>query len=138
MRTVNLLVLIIAYSLVSGCDTREPEAVGSLAAPDGRHVLRVMNEYGGLRSGVVSIHLTRPGEQTTPQNEVLRTPECTRAAAGWADRATVLIVYDSLYAGGFHSDLPRDGLRVTLVDRRRASDAQSRLANSISLPCDPL
>ena len=121
-----------------GCENRTPQLVASRKAPDGRHVLWVMNESGGLRSGVVSIHMTRTGEKPTIQNSVFRTPECTGAEVGWQDADNILIVYDDVFAGDFHSSLRTGGPRVLLVQRRNAGKRSVALASGIPLPCDPL
>ena len=121
-----------------GCENRTPQLVASSMAPGGRHALWVMNEAGGLRSGVVSIHMTRTGGKPTAQNSVLQTPDCTGAEVGWQDADNILIVYDDMYAGSFHSNLRTGGPRVLLVERRSAIKQSVRLASGIPLPCDPL
>lgn len=138
MRSITCFLLLLACSLLVGCETRVPKPVGALTAPGGRHVIRVMNESGGLLSGVVSVHLTKPGEQLTPQNTVLRTPDCTGTSVGWLDAETALIVYDSLYASSFYSGVKGEKLRVLMLDNRTAKDARFGLGESILLPCDPL
>jgi len=138
MRRVTAVMLTVLCFLCFGCDAREPHVVASQPAQNGQYVLWVLNEYGGLKSGVVSVHLVQAGERPTPRNMVLRTPECTEAEAGWADQETLLIVYDSLYASNFESDLPTGGPRVILIDRHsQFGGAEVHLSSSIKLPCDP-
>lgn len=72
MRTIAGLVAACACIACASCDTREPEIVDSRNSPDGAYVLWVMNDYGGLQSGVVYVHVTLRGETPTYRTEVLR------------------------------------------------------------------
>jgi hypothetical protein len=138
MRRIVGTWLTLVFILCAGCERREPKVVGTLLAPDMKHVLWVMNEYGGLRSGIVSVYLTKPGGTPTPQNQILRTPECSGAAAAWANSSSVMVVYDSIAVSLFESDFPNLNIHVQLV--KRTTDLASAISSSkrISLPCDPL
>ncbi len=120
-----------------GCDRRTPVVVASLPSPDGAHVMWVMNEYGGLGSGVVSVHIADPGEKPSGLNEVLRTPECTATQARWTAANTVTIAYDDISVSSFEAELPRGGARAVLLDRRTAGDSTTESSGVVSLPCDP-
>jgi len=120
-----------------GCDERIPVVVASLPSPDGAHVMWVMNEYGGLASGVVSVHIAKPGEKPSGLNEVLRTPECTAAVARWSSANTVTIAYDDISLTSFESELPGGGSRAVLLDRRTVGGSTAESGGGVSLPCDP-
>ena len=137
MRTVATLLAIAMCLGVAGCEEREQKIVASRLSPDGRHVLWVTNEYGGLGSGVVRVHITGKDQVPEPRTEVLRTPECSRAIVGWVDSVTVAVVYESLAANNFFSGVPGDELHTVLVDRRSRSGIDVQPTDGIALPCDP-
>jgi hypothetical protein len=120
-----------------GCDTRTPTVVGSLRSPDGAHAMWVMNEYGGLGSGVVSVHIANPGEKPSQRNMVLRTPECTATVARWTAADTVTISYDEISITDFESSLPGGGPRIVLLDLRTAGATNADSREGVGLPCDP-
>lgn len=136
MRCVSLILCGMLWGCGGG---RETQLVAQRTAPDGKHVLWVMNESGGLHSGVVSLHLTTPSEKPTPKNQVFLTPECSNAVVRWEDRDTVVIIYDALFASQFHSGLISEASsvpRVRLFDRKAKSIPA--VSNGVLLPCDPL
>jgi hypothetical protein len=137
MRTVATLLAIAMCIGATACDEREQKIVASRPSPDGQHVLWVTNEYGGLGSGVVRIHLTRKGQVPEPRTVVLRTPECSGAIVGWVDSVTVAVVYESLSANSFFSGPPGYDLHTVLVDRRSRIGVEFQLTDGIALPCDP-
>lgn len=106
MRTVATLLAIAMCLGVAGCEEREQKIVASRLSPDGRHVLWVTNEYGGLGSGVVRVHITGKDQVPEPRTVVLRTPECSGAIVGWVDSVTVAVVYESLSANSFFRASP--------------------------------
>ena len=122
---------------VAGCGRKDEQIVGSRLSPDGKNVLWVTNEYGGLKSGVVRVHITGKDRVPVVQTEVLRTPECSNALVGWVDSVTVAVIYDSLYLNRFSSDVPGGNLHTVLVDRRSRSGIDVRQTDGIALPCDP-
>jgi len=137
MRTVATLLAIAMCLGVAGCEEREQKIVASRLSPDGRHVLWVTNEYGGLGSGVVRVHITGKDQVPEPRTVVLRTPECSGAIVGWVDSVTVAVVYESLSANSFFSGVPGDELHTVLVDRRSRSGIDVQPTDGIALPCDP-
>jgi hypothetical protein len=137
MRTVAAVLAVAMCLGVAGCEEREQKIIASRPSPDGQHVLWVTNEYGGLASGVVRVHVSRKDQVPELKTEVLRTPECSGAIVGWIDSVTVAIVYDSLAANNFFSGVPGDDLHTVLVDRRSRIAVDVRLTDGIALPCDP-
>jgi hypothetical protein len=137
MRTIAILLAIAMCLGIAGCEEREQKIVASRPSPDGQHVLWVTNEYGGLRSGVVRVHITKMDQVPEPRTEVLRTPECSDAIVGWVDSVTVEVVYESLSANNFFSGAPGDELHTVLVDRRSRSGIDVQPTDGIALPCDP-
>jgi hypothetical protein len=122
---------------IAGCEKREQKVVASRPSPDGQHVLWVTNEYGGLESGVVRVHITKKDQVPEPRTEVLVTPECSGAIVGWVDSVTVAVVYDSLSANSFFSGVPGHELRTVLVDRTFQDGINLQPTGGIALPCDP-
>lgn len=137
MRTVATVLAVAMCLGVAGCEEREQRIIASRPSPDGQHVLWVTNEYGGLGSGVVRVHITRKDQVPVDGVEVLRTPECSGAIVGWVDSVTVAVVYESLAANNFFSGVPGDELHTVLVDRRSRSDIDVQPTDGIALPCDP-
>lgn len=138
MRSLATAVLLIATCPgLTACEQQKHEIVASRASPDGQHILWVTNEYGGLGSGVVRIHITNKDQAPEPRTEVLATPECSGAFVGWADAATVMVVYESLAANNFYSGVPGDKLHTELIDRRSKTGVDIQLKDGIALPCDP-
>jgi len=121
----------------SGCDESPTQFVGTRPSPDGRHSLWVVNEYGGLQSGVVYVYVTKEDGPPVDRTQVLRTPECTNAMVGWMDSATAAVVYESMSLTGFESTDLSGELNILLVDRRSPGGTEVRLAEAIALPCDP-
>lgn len=137
MRTVATVLAIAMCLPVAGCEERKAQIVESRQSPDGQHLLWVTNEYGGLGSGVIRVHITRKDKVPVDGTEVLRTPECSGAIAGWVDSVTVAIVYDSIYLNRFSSGVLEDNLDVVLIGRGSRSDIDARTTDGIALPCDP-
>jgi hypothetical protein len=136
MRIVATVLAVLSVG-AAGCEKREQEIIASRPSPDGKRVLWVTNEYGGLASGVVRVHITGKHQSPQPTTEVLRTPECAGAIVGWVDSVTVAVVYDSLSANNFFSGVPGDELHTVLIDRRSRSGSNVQLSDGIALPCDP-
>lgn len=137
MRTLAAVLAISTCLGVAGCEEREQRVVASRPSPDGQHVLWVTNEYGGLDSGVVRVHITKMDQVPEQRTVVLRTPECSGAIVGWVDSVTAAVVYDSLSANSFFSGVPGEELHTVLVDRRSRSGIDVQQADGIALPCDP-
>lgn len=137
MRKVASVLAIAMYLGALGCEERGEQVVESRPSPDGQRVLWVTNEYGGLASGVVRVHVTRRDQAPVDRTIVLQTPECSAAMVDWVDSMTVAVVYDSLDLNRFSSDALDDDVHVVLIDRRTRSGRDVRPADGIALPCDP-
>lgn len=138
MRQITISALTVLIGLYcGGCDTRVPKVVNSQVSPDGRYVIWVTEEIGGLRSGVTSVHLTAHGLEPEPKNEILRSPECEQTTVSWLDNDTVVIAYQSIY-GSFQSELRAADPKVTLVRNSDISRMGLNLQNVMHVPCDPL
>ena len=136
IHTLGFLLSLTSICIASaGCGNRTTTVVGSTSSPDGRHVFWVTNEYGGLGSGVVSVHLTTPVEKPTLANAFLRTPECTATVVRWSGSNAIEISYDAIDVTVF---APDRGPAVVQLKRRTVNDSNDEPAKGdISLPCDP-
>ena len=132
---VRLLGVAFLCTVSVGCGDRPTTVVGSLASPDGQHVMWVTNEYGGLGSGVVSVHLAKTGEKPSPVNLLLSTPECTQTIVRWSGPDALEALYDTLTVTRFRPDRSP---RIVLFTHRASNAVNVESPEGgISMPCDP-
>lgn len=120
-----------------GCDNRTPKVISSRASPDGRHVIWITEESGGLRSGVTSVHLTQPSGKPEAENEILTSPECEGVTVAWNGSGEVIIVYKEIY-GSFHSKLRSFTPIVSLVRKDEIRNLGINMKDYLIVNCDPL
>jgi hypothetical protein len=111
--------------------------LGSQTSPDGRYTIWVTQESGGINSEVTHIHLVAAGLKPEAVNDILRTPNCEETTVSWADNATVLIAYRTIYAS-FHSELRAGNPKAILVRQSDVAKLGLQVQNGMNIPCDPL
>jgi hypothetical protein len=118
-----------------GCDNRTPKVISSKASPDGRHVIWITEERGGLRSGVTSVHLTQSGGKPEAKNAILTSPECEGAQVAWKGNGDIIISYDEIY-GTFHSKLRAFSPKVFIIDKKDVKKLGYNLTDYLVISCN--
>ncbi len=137
MRQIGIIALLVATCLsCAACDSRTPKVVNSQNSPDGRHVIWIMEEIGGLRSGVTSVHVTLKGLKPESKNEVLSSPDCEGATVSWIDDQTVLVSYEYIY-GRFNSKLRAIDPNIILLRKNYVKKMGLHPENEMKISCDP-